>query len=45
MDQSTGVQNWSGFMVFDAGDSDVPQVNGCNYAQNVRRVLDTGDRC
>lgn len=42
---SEGVAGFNGFMIYDAGDSDIPQVDGCNYAQNVRRVLDTGDRC
>nr|POE56683.1 endochitinase 2 [Quercus suber] len=42
---STGVANFGGVMLYDAGDSDTPNANGCNYVQQVRRVLDTGANC
>lgn len=42
---SEGVAGFNGIMIYDAGDSDVPNDNGCNYSQNVRRVLDTGSAC
>lgn len=42
---SEGVAGFNGIMIYDAGDSDVPNVNGCNYAQQARRVLDTGSAC
>lgn len=42
---STGVAGFSGIMLYDAGDSDNENSNGCNYAQQVRKVLDTGAPC
>ncbi|KAH7386321.1 putative chitinase 3 precursor [Cadophora sp. MPI-SDFR-AT-0126] len=30
---SEGVKGYNGFMIYDAGDSDVVNVNGCHYAQ------------
>nr|POE90353.1 endochitinase 2 [Quercus suber] len=42
---STGVANFGGVMLYDAAGSDTPNANGCNYAQQVRSVLDTGANC
>lgn len=42
---SQGVKNYNGFMIYDAGDSDQISVNGCNYAQEVKSVMSTGNPC
>ena len=36
---------FGGVMLWDAGNSDTVSVNGCNYAQEVHRVLTTGKAC
>ncbi|KIN07799.1 glycoside hydrolase family 18 protein [Oidiodendron maius Zn] len=36
---------FGGIMLWDAGNSDTVNVNGCNYAQEVHSVLNTGAAC
>lgn len=36
---------FGGVMLWDAGNSDTINVNGCNYAQEVHSVLSTGSAC
>ncbi|KAH8799734.1 putative endochitinase precursor [Xylogone sp. PMI_703] len=36
---------WGGIMLWDARSSDTVSAGGCNYVQNVKRVLTTGSTC
>ncbi|SMQ51253.1 unnamed protein product [Zymoseptoria tritici ST99CH_3D7] len=45
LQNSKNAAGYNGFMIFDAGDSDMINVNGCDYEQQVRRIIDTGRTC
>lgn len=36
---------FGGIMIWDAGNSDTVNENGCNYAQEIHSVLTTGNAC